>query len=71
MIAAVIGSIVGYICTIFIKAADIGTIQLVAIPIVPIVEAAVLSVAACLLATAMPLRSISKMNIVESIETIE
>ena len=71
MIAAVIGSIVGYICTIFIDAADIGTIQLVAIPIVPIVEAAVLSVAACLLATAMPLRSISKMNIVESIEMIE
>lgn len=71
MIAAVIGSIVGYVCTIFIEAADIGTIQLVAIPIVPIVEAAVLSVGVCLLATALPLRSISKMNIVESIETIE
>ena len=71
MIAAVVGSIVGYICTIFVDAADTGTIQLVAIPILPIVEAAVLSVGACLLATAMPLHSISKMNIVESIEMIE
>lgn len=71
MIAAVIGSIIGYICTIFVDAADTGIIQLVAIPIVPIVEAAVLSVGACLLATAMPLRSISKMSIVESIETVE
>ncbi len=71
MIAAVVGSIVGYICTIFVDAADTGTIQLVAIPILPIVEAAVLSVGACLRATAMPLHSISKMNIVESIEMIE
>ena len=68
MIAAVVGSIVGYICTIFVDAADTGTIQLAAIPILPIVEAAVLSVGACLRATAMPLHSISKMNIVESIE---
>lgn len=71
MIAAVIGSIVGYICTIFVDAADTGAIQLVTIPIVPILEAAVLSVGACLLATAMPLHSISRMNIVESIETVE
>lgn len=71
MIAAVIGSIVGYICTIFVDAADTGAIQLVAIPIVPIIEATILSIGACLLATAMPLRSISKMNIVESIEAVE
>lgn len=71
MIAAVIGSIIGYICTIFVDAANTGTIQLVTIPIMPIVEAAVLSIGACLLATVMPLRSISKMSIVESIETIE
>ena len=71
MIAAVIGSIVGYVCTVFVDAADTGTIQLVVIPIVPIVEAAVLSIGACLLATAIPLCSIAKMNIIESIENIE
>lgn len=70
MIAAVVGSIVGCICTIFVDATDTGTIQLAAIPILPIVEAAILSVGACLLAAAMPLHSISKMNIVESIEMI-
>lgn len=72
MIAAVVGSIVGCICTIFVDATDTdtGTIQLAAIPILPIVEAAILSVGACLPAAAMPLHSISKMNIVASIEMI-
>jgi len=71
MIAAVIGSIIGYICTIFVCAANTGTIQLVTIPIMPIVEATILSVGACLLATCIPLKRISRMSIVESIETVE
>ena len=71
IIASVIGSILGYVCTIFIEAATSDTIQIVAIPVLPIIEAAFLAVGACLLATAIPLRKISKLSIVDSIETIE
>ena len=60
-----------YVCTIFIKAATSDTIQFVAIPVLPIMEAAFLAVGACLLATAIPLRKMSKMSIVDSIETVE
>ena len=71
IIASIIGSILGYVCTIFIEAATSDTIQFVAIPVLPIIEAAFLAVGACLLATAIPLRKISKMSIVDSIETVE
>ena len=71
IIASVIGSVLGYVCTIFIEAATSDTIQLVTIPVMPILEATLLAVGACLLATAIPLRKISKMNIVDSIETVE
>ena len=71
IIAAVIGNIVGYICTIFVNAAAADTIQLVSIPILPIAEATVLSIGACLLATCIPLRKIAGMSIVDSIETVE
>ena len=65
IIASVIGSVLGYVCTIFIEAATSDTLQLVAIPVIPILEAT------CLMATAIPLRKISKMSIVDSIETVE
>ena len=71
IIAAVIGNIVGYICTIFVNAATTDTIQLVSVPILPIVEATVLSIGACLLATCIPLKKIAEMSIVDSIETVE
>ena len=71
IIAAVIGNIVGYICTIFVNAATTDKIQLVSIPILPIAEATVLSIGACLLATCIPLRKIAGMSIVDSIETVE
>lgn len=70
MIAAVIGSAAGYICTILVDAAITDTIQFVAVPIVSIMEVTVLSIAACLLATCIPLKKIARMSIVESIETI-
>ncbi len=69
--ASVIGAVSGYICCIFIGAAQTDTLQLVAVPAAAIAEAAVISIAACLLATAIPLRSIARMNIVDSIETVE
>ena len=71
IIASVIGSVLGYVCTIFIEAATSDTLQLVAIPVIPILEATLLAVGACLMATAIPLRKISKMSIVDSIETVE
>lgn len=52
-------------------AAETDTLQLVAVPFVTIGEAAAISVGACLLATAVPLRSIAKVSIVESIENAE
>ena len=69
--ASVIGAVLGYVCCIFVGAAKTDTLQLVTVPVMAIIEAAVVSVAACLLATAIPLRSIAKMNIVESIENVE
>lgn len=71
IIAAVIGNIVGYICTIFVNAAAADTIQLVSIPVLPIAEATVLSIGARLLATCIPLKKIAKLSIVDSIESIE
>lgn len=71
MIAAAIGSVAGYVCTVFVEAAATDTLRLVAVPVIPILEAAALAIAACLLATCIPLRRISKMSIVDSIETVE
>lgn len=47
------------------------SLQLISVPYLSIMEAALISIAVCLSATAIPLHSIAKMNIVESIETIE
>ena len=69
--ASVIGAVLGYICVIFIEAASTDTLSLTAVPFGAVAEASVLSIAACLLATVVPLRSIAKMNIVESIESVE
>lgn len=69
--ASVIGAVLGHICCIFIEAAQTDALQLVAVPVVAIAETSIISIAACLLATAIPLRSIARMNIVESIETVE
>ena len=58
-------------CCIFVGAAQTDALQLVAVPVVAILEAAIISIVACLLATAIPLHSIAKMSIVDSIETVE
>ena len=71
MIASVIGGIAGYICTIFVNAAVTDAIQLAVVPIFSILEAAVLSIIACLIATCIPLKKIAKMNVIESIEAVE
>ena len=68
--ASIVGGILGYICTVFVNAAATNSLQFVAVPYLSLIEATLLSIAACLLATAIPLRSIAKMNIVKSIEIV-
>ena len=71
IIAAVIGCIAGYGCTVLVEAAAADELRLVFPPLLLMAEAVVLSIAACLLATAVPLRKIAKLSIVDSIETVE
>lgn len=71
MIASVIGGIAGYLCTIFVEAAATDTLRLVAVPVVPTLEASGLAIAACLLATCVPLRKIRRMSIVGAIGAVE
>lgn len=69
--ASAIGAVLGYACCIFVGATQTDTLQMVAVPVAAILEAAAVSVAVCLAATAIPLRAISGMSIVDSIETGE
>lgn len=71
LIASVFGGLLGYICSVFIEATVNNTLQFGTVPIVSILEAATVSVAACLAATAIPLRSIAKADIVKSIVAID
>lgn len=71
IIAMIIGSISGYICTILIQAATKDSLELIAVPVIPILQAAVFSIGACLLATCIPFQKISKMRIVDSIQAID
>lgn len=70
LIASVIGAVCGYFCTVFVEAATADQLQLVTVPVLPIAEAAAVSVLACMAATAIPLRAIGKMNIVDAIEIL-
>ncbi len=71
IIASALGAVCGYICTVFIKAATADSLQLTAFPLLPVLSAAAVSILACLTATAIPLRTIAKMSIVDSIESVE
>lgn len=71
VIASCIGAVLGYVCTIFVNAATTDTLQLTAVPVMAILQAAAVSITACLAATCIPLRKIAKMSIVESIENVE
>lgn len=71
MIASVAGTVCGYLCSILIEAAATDTLKLTAFPLLPALEAAAVAIIVCLTATAVPLRSIAKMSIVESIEAVE
>ena len=69
--ASLIGGLYGYLCSVFIEAAVNNTLNFGAVPIISILEAAAVSILACLAATAIPLRSIAKADIVKSITAVE
>lgn len=70
LIASVIGGAAGTVCTAFVNGAAGGAFSF-SIPVAAILEASAVSIIACLLATAIPLRSISNMDIVEAIGAAE
>lgn len=68
LIAAALGTVSGYLCAVLVNAAANGSLELIPLPLGSTLEAAAASVLACLLATLIPLRPISRMNIVSAIE---
>ena len=69
--AAVIGCITGYIGTVFVEAGAADVLRLTAVPVVPMACASLFAIGACILATCIPLRKVSRMSIVDSIELVE
>lgn len=67
LIATLIGGILGYICSLFINTAADNIVQAMVMPLITVAEAAIFSVLVCLLATSIPLRRISKTDIISAI----
>lgn len=70
ILASIFGGAAGYVCTLLIQAASSGALQWIAPPLVPMAQAAGCAVAACLLATCVPLRRIAGMSIVDAIAVL-
>ncbi|MDT3700830.1 MAG: FtsX-like permease family protein [Thermincola sp.] len=71
ILAAVFGSFAGYMISVLMNAAATGELDLSNFPLIPVLSASCLSIAACLIATVIPLGKIKRMSIVESIDTVE
>lgn len=71
IIATLIGGLLGYGCSLFINIAANDIVQAMIRPLITVVEAAIISILACLLATFIPLRTVAKVSIVEAIQTVE
>ncbi len=71
IISSIIGSITGYVSTIFVEAAATDQLKLVVFPFTSIFYATIISISVCLITTSFPLRQIAKISIVDSIRTIE
>lgn len=67
LIASVIGAAAGYFCLLFVEAGAEGSLQWIALPLLPAAEASLLAVGACLLASCVPLRKIGRMSIVDAV----
>lgn len=66
--AAIFGSIAGYASAIIINMATIEKLNFTNIPITSILQATIISVFACIIATLIPLRKVKKMNIIDCID---
>ncbi|MDN9858665.1 ABC transporter permease [Clostridioides difficile] len=66
--AAIFGSIAGYASAIIINMATIEKLDFNNIPITSILQAIIISVLACIIATLIPLRKVKKMNIIDCID---
>lgn len=55
LIAALAGSTLGYLGLLFVEAGTTGAWQWIAVPVVPVLEASLLSLGACLMASVVPL----------------
>lgn len=62
-IAALTGSIFGYLGLLLVEAGTAGAWQWIAVPVMPFLEASVLSVGVCLLASVIPLYRIGRMRL--------
>ena len=71
IIAAVVGGMAGYVCTIFVQAAATDQLAFSAFPVGAVLIAAFASVIACMAATCLPLRQIARSSIVESIDAVD
>lgn len=71
LIASLLGGLCGWGCTVLVQAATTDTLGLVPVPWLAFGEAAGVSILACMIATAIPLRSVSRLSIVEAIEAVE
>lgn len=66
--AAIFGSIAGYVSSIIINMATIEKLDFTNIPITSILQATIISILACIIATLIPLRKVKKMNIIYCID---
>ncbi|HBF5443929.1 TPA: ABC transporter permease [Clostridioides difficile] len=66
--AAIFGSIAGYASAIIINMATIEKLDFTNIPITSILQATIISVLTCIIATLIPLRKVKKMNIIDCID---
>ncbi len=66
--AAIFGSIAGYVSSIIINMATIEKLDFTNIPITSILQATIISILACIIATLIPLRKVKKMNIIDCID---
>ncbi|AXU63226.1 ABC transporter permease [Clostridioides difficile] len=66
--AAIFGSIAGYVSAIIINMATIEKLDFTNIPITSILQATIISILACIIATLIPLRKVKKMNIIDCID---
>lgn len=68
--ASAIGSAAGYLCSVFIGAAVNSTLWFDSIPVMSLLEASLISIAACMTASVIPLRAVAKAEIVKAITSI-